>query len=53
MGEYDSKSSLIHILVHDVLALCIMNAEQISENILTYCLLNNEDQLKTLHRRLG
>ena len=30
-----------------------MNTEQTSENIFTYCILNNEDQLKTSHRRLG
>ena len=31
----------------------IMNTEQTSENIFTYCILNNEDQLKASHQRLG
>ena len=30
-----------------------MNTEETSENIFTYCILNNEFQLKTLHQRLG
>ena len=30
-----------------------MNTEQTSENIFTYCILNNEDQLKASHQRLG
>ena len=29
-----------------------MNTEKTSENIFTYCILDNEDQLKTSHRRL-
>ena len=30
-----------------------MSTKQTSENIFKYCTLNNEDQLKTSHRRLG
>ena len=29
-----------------------MNTDKTSENIFTYCILDNEDQLKTSHRRL-
>ena len=32
---------------------CIMNTEQASENVFTYCILNNEDQFNTSHRGLG